>query len=45
MLAGRRADGWALAGLAALALLARRDLVLAPPANFIDTADYTHYFT
>ena len=37
MLAGRRADRWALAGLAALALLARRDLLLAPPTNFIDT--------
>jgi hypothetical protein len=44
MLAGRRADLWALAGLAVLALLARRDLVLAPPTHFIDTVDYTRYF-
>ena len=44
MLAGRRADRWALAGLAALALLARRDYILAPPTHFIDTIDYTRYF-
>ncbi len=44
MLAGRRLDRWALAGLAVLALLARRDLILAPPTDFIDTVDYTRYF-
>lgn len=39
--AGRRADRWALAGLA---VLARRDLVLAPLTHVIDTLDYTRYF-
>ena len=44
MIRSGRADRWVLAGLAGVALFARRDLLLAPATYFIDTVDYTSYF-